>query len=88
MKQNKAQPKKVGRRKKDSPDPRTKKVGTRLRKLRIEKGYGSYDALAYEIDIHRTQVGKYEAGNDMLLSSFFKMLDGLKITPEEFFKNF
>lgn len=88
MKRNEGKVNSVGRKKGSKSDARIKKVGAKLRKLRKSSGYSSYDSFAYEIGINRTQVGNYESGKDMLLSSFFKMLDGLSVTPQEFFKDF
>lgn len=43
------------------------------------------ERFAYEINISRSQMSKYEAGGDMFLSTFLRVLHGLDITGEEFF---
>ena len=43
------------------------------------------ERFAYEINISRSQMSKYEAGGDMFLSTFLRLLYGLDITGEEFF---
>ena len=63
-------------------------VGNRIKQLRIKKGYTSYETFAYESDIHRAQFGRYESGADLRLSSLFKVLRALEVSPEEFFKGF
>lgn len=41
---------------------------------------------SYEVGISRSAMAKYEAGADMYLTTFFKLIHGLNITPEEFYK--
>lgn len=61
-------------------------IGERIRSLRVAQGHNSYEDFAYEHDISRSQFGRYERGvSDMRMSSFLKILDALKIGPEEFF---
>lgn len=62
-----------------------KQTGERIRKLRIEKGYTSYEYFAYENNISRAQFGRYERGEDMRLGTLVKILNGLGMTLEEFF---
>lgn len=63
-----------------------KKLGERIRELRIKKGYTNYEHFAYENGISRTQYGKYETGENMKFLTFLKVLKGLDITINEFFK--
>lgn len=60
-------------------------VGNRIKKLRIERGFTSYEYFAYEHNISRSQFGRYEKGEDMRLSSLFKVIDALGITISDFF---
>lgn len=62
-----------------------KKLGARIRELRIEKGHSSYEYFAYENDISRSQFGKYEKGADIRFSTLIKIINGLGMTLEEFF---
>lgn len=65
-----------------------KKVGARMRQLRIEKGYSNYESFAYEHDISRSQYGKYEQGKDDLrLSSLYRVINSLNISASDFFKD-
>jgi len=52
----------------------------RTRRTTIER-------FAYEINISRSQISKYEAGGDMLLSTFLRILHGLNTSGENFFKS-
>ena len=42
-----------------------KKLGVRIRELRIKKGHKSYEYFAYENNISRAQFGRYEKGADI-----------------------
>lgn len=63
-----------------------KKVGKRLRELRIKAGYSSYEAFAYENGLTRQTVGRAEVGDNLKFDTFVDMLNALKVSPEEFFK--
>ncbi|HVA98117.1 MAG TPA: helix-turn-helix transcriptional regulator [Bacteroidia bacterium] len=65
-----------------------KKLGKRFRKYRTKAGHTSSEYFAYENDISRTQYGKYEAGGNIQFSTLVKILKGLNVTFEEFFKDF
>ena len=62
-----------------------KQIGTRIKELRIKKGYTSYEDFAYEHNISRSQFGKYERGADMRTSSLAKVMAALDVTVKEFF---
>ncbi|WP_315814081.1 hypothetical protein [Paraflavitalea speifideaquila] len=61
-----------------------KKIGKAIKAKR--KQQSSLDNFAYEVNISRSALARYEAGGDMLLSSFIKVLYGLKINPDDFLK--
>jgi transcriptional regulator with XRE-family HTH domain len=61
------------------------KLGERIRELRIQKGYTSYEYFAYEHEISRAQFGRYERGEDLRFSSLVRVLNAFDITLEEFF---
>jgi transcriptional regulator with XRE-family HTH domain len=63
-----------------------KNLGARIKELRIKKGHTSYEYFAYENDISRSQFGKYEKGSDIRFSTLVKIINGLEISLEEFFK--
>ena len=62
-----------------------KKLGARIKALRIEKGYTNYENFAFEHDIPRAQFGRYERGEDLRYSSLIKIIRAFEMTPEEFF---
>lgn len=63
-----------------------KTVGERLREIRRNKGYGSYDFFAWENNISPTTYRNMERGKNVTLLSLRKVLKALNITLDEFFK--
>lgn len=59
----------------------------RINKLRREKGFTSYENFAYDIEISRSSMAKYDSGtfDDIRLRTLLKIIDGLEMTPTEFF---
>jgi hypothetical protein len=62
-----------------------KKLGQRIKDLRIKAGYKSYEYFAYEHNISRAQFGRYENGQDLRISSLLKIVNAFGLTMEEFF---
>lgn len=61
------------------------KIGKTLKNKRQVRT--TLESFSYEINISRSAMTRYEAGGDMYLSTFLKLLHGLDIKPEEFFKD-
>lgn len=66
-------------------DNQLKLLGERIKFLRIQKGYTSYEYFAYEHNISRAQFGRYEQGQDLRFSSLIKVVNALGMTLDEFF---
>ena len=64
---------------------RIKKVANRLRELRIEAGYTSYESFANDHDLPRVQYWRMEKGTNFRFSSFLLILDKHQMTMGEFF---
>lgn len=62
-----------------------KSLGSRIKSLRIQKGYTSYEYFAYEHNISRAQFGRYERGEDLRFSTLIKIINAFDMTLEEFF---
>ncbi|MDZ4667528.1 MAG: helix-turn-helix transcriptional regulator [bacterium] len=60
-------------------------LGTRIKELRIAKGYTNYENFAFDHDLPRSQFGRYEKGEDIRFTSLIKILHAFNISPEEFF---
>lgn len=73
---------------KELPDAEMQKllleIGKLIKTMRDDRT--TLERFAYEINISRSQMSKYEAGGDMLLSTFLRLLHGLDTTGEGFFK--
>jgi len=61
------------------------KLGKRVKALRIASGYTSYDQLAYELGINRSQWGRYETGKDLKYTTLLKVVGAFGMTLQEFF---
>jgi len=63
------------------------KVSSRIKKLRKDRGFKSYELFAYDIEISRAGMSKYEAGtyDDIRMRTLLKIIDGLDISPKDFF---
>jgi transcriptional regulator with XRE-family HTH domain len=61
------------------------KIGKSLKNKRQART--TLESFSYEINISRSAMTRYESGGDMYLSTFLKLLHGLDIKPEEFFKD-
>lgn len=64
-----------------------KKLGARIKALRIKKGYSSYEYFAYEHNIYRAQFGRYERGEDLRFSTLIKIIAAFDMTFEQFFSD-
>jgi len=61
------------------------KLATRIKSLRIEKGFTNYEHFANESGISRTQYGKYEVGENLKILTLAKILKTMDISLKEFF---
>lgn len=59
-------------------------IGKLIKAMRDDRT--TLERFAYEINISRSQMSKYEAGGDMLLSTFLRLLHGLDTEGDDFFK--
>ena len=64
------------------------KLSKRIKKIRKEKGFKSYELFAYDIEISRAGMSKYESGafDDIRIRTLLKIIDGFEMTPSEFFR--
>ncbi len=62
-------------------------LSKRIKQLRKERGFNSYELFAYDIEVSRVGMSNYESGNfyDIRLRTLLKIIDGLEISPKEFF---
>ena len=78
-------PTKKGTAKPLSKEEGLRKLGERIKELRIKGGYTNYEYFAYENDISRAQYGRYERGEDIRFGTLIKIIKAFDLTIEEFF---
>lgn len=62
-----------------------RRLGDRIRALRIKKGYSNYESFAYDHNIARAQYGKYENGENLRYTSLLRVIKALGVSVQEFF---
>ncbi len=62
------------------------KIGSKIKKLRKDKGFSSYESFANEYDLNRVQYGRVERGQNITIKTLLIILAIHEITLEEFFK--
>jgi len=66
-------------------DKRIIKIAEHIKKLRIEKGYGSHEFFAWENNIPRVQYWRMEKGTNFTIKTFLRILDAHNMSLKEFF---
>lgn len=69
-------------------DPRIIKIAKKLKQMRIEAGYTSYENFAIDKGLKRMQYWRMEKGSNFTFTSFLKILDAHDMSLESFFKDF
>tara|TARA_R110002051_G_scaffold174602_1_gene244798 strand:- start:585 stop:860 length:276 start_codon:yes stop_codon:yes gene_type:complete len=69
-------------------DPRIEQIAKKLEKIRIEKGYTSYENFAIEHGITRMQYWRMEKGTNFTFQSLLKILDAHQMSLSDFFEDF
>jgi transcriptional regulator with XRE-family HTH domain len=65
------------------------KIGEKIRELRIEKGYTSYETFAFDNELPRMQYWRMEKGKtNITVNSLIKVLNVHKLSLSDFFKDF
>lgn len=65
----------------------TKKIAEKVKQLRIDKGYSSYENFAYENDLSRVQYWRLERGTNFTINYLLKILEIHKLSLSEFFND-
>ncbi|PWA06599.1 helix-turn-helix domain-containing protein [Flavobacterium psychrotolerans] len=60
-------------------------LAERIKSLRKQAGYTSYEIFAYDNNITRSQWGRYEKGEDIRFTSLVRICKIFKISLEDFF---
>lgn len=65
----------------------TKKIAEKVKQLRIDKGYSSYENFAYENDLSRVQYWRLERGTNFTINYLLRVLEIHKLSLSEFFND-
>lgn len=68
-----------------SIDSTRRKIGEKLKDLRVKAGHTNYEYFAYQNDISKRVIWKAENAKGINLESLLRILQALKVSPEEFF---
>lgn len=63
------------------------RLGKRIKELRIEAGYKSYEVFAWENSLSRIQYWKMEKGTNCTLKSLHKILEIHQLSFSDFFSS-
>lgn len=63
------------------------KLGEKLKELRIDAGYSSYENFAHDYDLDRKQYWRMENGANITFLSLIKILNIHKLSLIDFFKD-
>lgn len=66
-------------------DPRIQAIAKRIRQLRIDAGYTSYETFANEKHLPRMQYWRAETGTNMTLQTLLRILDAHDLSLKAFF---
>lgn len=66
-------------------DNKISQIANKIKLLRIEKGFTSYETFAFEYDINRVQYWRIEKGQNITLKTLLKVLAIHNITLQDFF---
>jgi transcriptional regulator with XRE-family HTH domain len=62
-----------------------RRLGLRMKAIRLQKGHDNYEKFAMENDISRAQYWRYERGKDLNFSTLVRVVKALDVSLAEFF---
>jgi transcriptional regulator with XRE-family HTH domain len=74
-------------RRKPDPEKWVKLVSKKLKSLRLEKGYSSYETFALDNGLDRKQYWRVESGANITLKTLVKILAIHNVDPPDFFNS-
>lgn len=66
-------------------EPRLNQIAQKLKQLRLDKGYSSYEVFAFEHELPRVGYGRHEQGSNLTLKSLLRLLDIHQVSLADFF---
>ncbi|MEY3417325.1 MAG: hypothetical protein RL060_1437 [Bacteroidota bacterium] len=68
-------------------DQRILVIAKKIKALRINNGYKSYEHFAHDHNLQRMSYWRLEKGSNLTLKTLFKILDIHHVSVEDFFSN-
>ena len=68
-------------------DSRIVKIAAKIKQMRIDCGYKSYETFAYDHDLNRVQYWRIEKGANITIKTLLTILDIHKISLADFFND-
>ena len=63
------------------------KIASKIKRLRVQRGYTSYETFAYDNELPRVQYWRMEKGTNFTIKNLLKILEIHQISIEEFFSD-
>lgn len=63
------------------------KIASKIKRLRIQRGYTSYETFAYDNELPRVQYWRMEKGTNFTIKNLLKILYIHQISIEDFFSD-
>lgn len=64
-------------------------IGKKLKEMRVQSGYTSYETFAFDNDINRMQYWRMEKGlSNISMATLLRVMEVYKISLKDFFKDF
>jgi hypothetical protein len=68
-------------------DDHIKQIGDKLKEMRIDAGYTSYETFANDFELDRKQYWRVEAGTNITLRTLIKVLEVHELSLKDFFND-
>ncbi|MDR0660722.1 MAG: hypothetical protein LBG19_07970 [Prevotellaceae bacterium] len=73
---------------KEEVDSRIMEIASKLKILRIKKGYSSHESFAWNNGLNRAQYWRVEKGSNITIKTLLTILDIHNMSLKEFFEDF
>jgi len=67
-------------------EKRVSRIAEKIKRLRMESGYKSYETFAFDHDLPRVQYWRMEKGTNFTIKGLLRLLDIHKVSLSEFFE--
>ena len=75
----------MAKKQQDIADATIRRIGEKIKELRVKAGYNSYETFAHDHNLDRKQYWRMENGANLTMRSLLKVLKLHRKTPKDFF---